>query len=180
MRYCVFGSARDIVGEQYLNAGYELGKRMAEANIELVYGAGKTGMMGAVNRGVIDHKGQSWGVSPRFMSEFEPIGNCTNVILTDTMHERKYTMEELSDAFIITAGGIGTYEEFFEVLTLKQLKRHNKPIVILNTNGYYDGLLEFLKTTADKKFMSQDGLDLFTVANTPKEAIEVLAKEVKA
>ena len=96
------------------------------------------------------------------------------MILTETMRERKQIMEEKSDAFIVTVGGIGTFEEFFEILTLRSLDRHKKPIAILNTNGYYDHLVQFLQNGVKENFLKKENLDLFFVSDNEKEILSYI------
>lgn len=174
MRVCIYGSARDTINEEYLKEGEELGELLAYAGYSLVFGAGKTGMMGAVNRGILKAGGRSIGVTPTFMKEFEPVGNCTEIVYTDTMHARKKTMESLGDAFIITPGGIGTMDEFFSIITQKQLKQNVKPIVILNYDGCFDSLINMLNDMVDEKFMTEETLQLYTVVESAKDAVDYL------
>ena len=103
---------------------------------------------------------------------------CTELIFTETMRERKGIMEDRSDAFIICAGGMGTFEEFFEVLTLKQLEQHTKPIIIYNVKGYYDSMINMLNFAVKENFMSDDCNKLYTVANTEEEVFEQLESYV--
>ena len=118
-------------------------------------------MMGAAARGVDSEDGYILGIAPRF---FDKPGvlyeNCSEFIFTETMRERKKLLEERSDATIVTPGGIGTYEEFFEILTLKSLHRLDRPIVLYNINGYYDGMKALLQHTADEKFMDVANMEL--------------------
>ena len=109
MRICVYGASSNDIDQAYLNAGYELGKQMAEKKIELVFGGGATGIMGAVNRGVLENGGTSIGVAPKFFDQPGILAkDCTQFIFTNTMWERKQKMEDLADAFIMMPGGIGT------------------------------------------------------------------------
>lgn len=139
MRICVYGASSDAIDSMFIRAGETLGERMAERGHELVFGGGAHGMMGAVARGMTKKGGRIIGVAPSF---FQVDGvlyeQCDEFLYTETMRERKQLMEDRADAFIMTAGGIGTLEEFFEILTLRQLERHKKPIAVLNTDGYYD------------------------------------------
>lgn len=175
MKVCVYGASSNEISEEYLNAGFRLGELMAQNGMELVFGGGDTGMMGAVNRGIRKCGGKSIGVAPRF---FDVPGilsiECTEFIFTDTMRQRKQKMEDLADAFIMTAGGIGTFEEFFEILTLKQLRQNDRPLLILNTDGYFDELIQLLKSTVEKGFMTGNVLKLFDVVNTPDDAVTLL------
>ena len=173
---CVFGSSSDYIDRDYLDSAESLGAGIAKRGIKLIFGAGKRGVMGAVSRGVLREGGEMLGVSPTFFKDgkVEVLAEYTEIVFTETMRERKAYMEEHSDAFIICAGGIGTFEEFFEVLTLKQLGRHEKPIVIYNFNGYYTPLLEMMETSMRDRFMSQDTKSLYTVADTEEEVFAQL------
>lgn len=135
---------------------YLLGKTLAEKQIELIYGGAKVGLMGAVADGVLEHKGAATGILPRFLKEKEIAHeNLTQLILVDTMHERKAMMGEMADGIIALPGGFGTMEELFEMLTWGQLGLHKKPIGILNINGFYNDLLSFIQTVVDKGFMKE-------------------------
>lgn len=167
MNICVFGAASDKIDEKYKEAVFTLGEKIAERGHSLVFGAGGVGLMGAAARGVYTKGGKIYGVIPRFFIEegVEPVfKNCTEMIYTDTMRERKATMEEMADAFLIVPGGIGTYEEFFEILTLKQLGRHSKPIALYNFEGYYDGILESLNEATEKKFIPEPLESLYIIS----------------
>ncbi|MBQ2932174.1 MAG: TIGR00730 family Rossman fold protein [Clostridia bacterium] len=164
MKICVFGAASNEINESYIQKVENLGKEMAKRGHSLVFGAGGGGLMGAAARGVFEEKGSITGVIPSFFrdEEIEAIfENCTEIIYTETMAQRKSKMEDLADAFIIVPGGIGTFEEFFEVLTLKQLTRHAKPIAILDINGYYKKLEEFLKISVEERFIRDDCKNLY-------------------
>ncbi len=162
MRICVYGSSSDLIDKEYIEKGEELGRKMAERKIGLVFGGGACGLMGAAARGVREGKGEIIGVAPTFFKVdgvlFE---ECSEFIPTETMRERKQIMEDKSDAFIMTPGGIGTYEEFFEIFTLKQLGRHNKPIAIFNVNGYYNEMIAMLEKTVKGNFMREASLNLY-------------------
>lgn len=141
MKICVFGASSRELAQGYYDAAYELGAQLARRGHELVFGGGTSGLMGAAARGVVSEGGRLTGVAPRFFDEpgilFE---GCTDFVFTETMSERKKAMEDMSDAFVTLPGGIGTFEEFFEALTLKQLGRHAKAMAVLNTLGYYDAM----------------------------------------
>lgn len=166
---CVFGSSSEKIDKIYLSTAEHLGAVLAKRGYGVIFGAGKFGVMGAVARGVAAEKGRLIGVSPRFFTEMDVLVDNAELVFTETMRERKAYMEDQSDAFIICAGGIGTFEEFFEVLTLKQLGRHEKPIIIYNVNGYYDPMLEMMNTSVKKAFMADDVNRLYTVADTEEE-----------
>ena len=173
MNICIYGASSRKLAKEYYDAAEALGALMARQGHTLVFGGGQEGIMGAAARGAHTHGGKIIGIAPRFFDEpgvlFE---ECTEFIYTDTMRERKALMEEHSEAFIVLPGGIGTYEEFFEMLTLKQLGRHNKPMVMLNTRNYYGPMAAMLQNTVDEGFMSASCMELFGVCNTPEEALD--------
>lgn len=141
---CVYGGANERIAESHKEKVEELGRLIARGGFSLVYGAGATGCMGAVARGTSEKDGFVMGVSPDFISEFEEIFDCDNLVMVDTMAERKTIMEKHADVFFIAPGGIGTMDEFFQVLTLKYLKRINVPIVVINLDGFYDTLISLI------------------------------------
>jgi len=166
MNICVYGAASKDIGENFTKTGHELGFKLAKRGHGLVFGGGDTGMMGAVARGTHDGGGHITGIAPSFFNidgVLYPLSD--EIIYTDTMRQRKQLLEDMSDGFIVSPGGIGTFEEFFEILTLKQLGRTTKPIAILNTDGYYDSLLDMLHHTANSKFMSIKNFALFFVSD---------------
>nr|WP_316614579.1 TIGR00730 family Rossman fold protein [uncultured Ruminococcus sp.] len=180
MNICVYGASSKTIDAQFTDAGHALGCLLAQHGYGLVFGGGDNGMMGAVARGTHDGGGRIIGVAPRFFNVDGVLyPHCDELIYTDTMRERKQKMEDLSGAFIVTPGGIGTFEEFFEILTLKQLGRTKKPLVILNTAGYYDNMLAMLRRTIDSNFMSAKTLDLFGIVDTPEQAIEYIEHYVE-
>ena len=139
MKICVYGASSYKIDSSFIAAGEKLGELMAKRGHGLIFGGGANGMMGAAARGVYRQKGEIVGISPElFDVDGVLFDHCNEMIFTKTMRERKQLLEDMSDAFVVTAGGSGTYDEFFEILTLKQLGYHNKPIAILNTNGYFD------------------------------------------
>lgn len=164
MKICVYGAASPTIDPEYIEKVEQMGKEMVKRGHSLVFGGGGNGLMGAAARGVRSEGGQITGVIPRFFSdeEIEAICDfCDELIQPETMRERKQIMEDRSDAFIVVPGGIGTFEEFFEILTLKQLCRHNKPIAIYNIRGYYDSLNDVMKQAIQKGFIREDCLDLY-------------------
>lgn len=177
MNICLYGASSTQIDENYIVATEALGEAMAKAGHGLVYGGGGAGLMGAAARGMKKAGGHVVGVVPSFLKVDGVLyDGCDEMIYTDTMRQRKQIMEERADAFIITPGGIGTYEEFFEIYTLKQLGRHSKPMVIFNINGYYDELLSMLDKTVAEGFMREASLNLYTVATTPEQVLEQLAQ----
>lgn len=171
----MFGASSAVIPEAYALAAHELGRLIASGGCGMVFGAGDKGLMGAAARGAAEIGCEIIGVIPRKLNVsgiyYE---GCTQRIQTETMHERKATMESLSDAFVALAGGFGTIEEFMEVVTLKQLNYFDAPIVLLNTNGYYDDLLRQLRCCVDSGFTNADYLGLYFSANTPYEAMEYI------
>ena len=164
----------------YEQAARELGRELAKNGMGLVYGGASIGLMGAVADGVIDGGAQAVGVIPTFMLKHEIAHEgLTRLHLTDTMHTRKTVMAEYADAFITLPGGLGTLEEIMEIATWRQLYQHEKPMIILNINGFYNRLIEHLKFTADQGFMKQEDLDRLVVCNSIAEAIELLHSVVK-
>lgn len=139
---------------------------MARRGHRMVFGGGAMGLMGAAARGMSSQNGEIIGIAPTF---FDKPGilydKCTDFIFTQTMRERKELMEKSSDAFLVVPGGIGTFEEFFEILTLKQLNQLNKPIAIFNVNGYYDALLHLLNSTIEKGFMKEPCRSIYAAFN---------------
>ena len=176
---CVFGSSSESIDKAYLDSAESLGESLAKRKIKLIFGAGKYGVMGSVSRGVLREGGEMTGVSPQFFTEHDVLVDYAEIVFTETMRERKAYMEDNSDAFIICAGGIGTFEEFFEVLTLKQLGRHQKPIVVYNYKGYYTPLLQMMEAAIRDKFMAEDTDTLYTVAET-EEAVFAQLGDYKA
>lgn len=172
MNICVYGAASEEIDRRYIEAAEELGAEMARHGHALIFGGGAWGLMGGAARGAERENGAIIGIAPHFFDTNNILfPRCTEMIFTETMRERKQLMENQADGFIMTPGGIGTYEEFFEILTLKQLGRHNKPIVILNTLHYYDRICSLLQGTAEDGFMKKACLSLYTVCDTPQEAV---------
>ena len=179
MRICVYGASSEAISDFYKEEIYKLGKMLANRKIDIVYGGGVQGLMGAVARGVFENGGDVLGVSPDF---FDVDGvlyeNCSKMIFTKTMRERKTIMENNADAFIMTPGGCGTFEEFFEILTLKQLQRHNKAIVIYNCGGYFDVLLEMMERSVEQRFTKPATRELYYVTDDPQDAIDYIVNYV--
>lgn len=180
MKICIFGAASYDINENYIKTVEQLGMALAKRGHSLVFGAGKNGLMGAAARGVSSQNGEIFGVIPEFFKEdkIEVIyQNCTELIYTKTMAERKAKMEDLADAFIIVPGGIGTFEEFFEVLTLKQLGRHEKPIAVFDIDCYYKKLEEFLNFSISQKFINESCKDLYCYTNSAEEVISYIEND---
>lgn len=181
MKICIFGASSAELDKRYYDAAEELGRELARRGHDLVFGGGQNGLMGACARGVSAGGGGILGIAPKFFDEPGVLyDKCTQFIFTDTMRERKQLMEDRSDAVVVLPGGIGTYEEFFEMLTLRQLGQSDKAIAILNTNGYYAPMAALLRNTVEQKFMSPHGLTLFKTVDTPAEALDYIEAYVPA
>lgn len=181
MRLCIYGAASPTIDKDYIEKVETLGELMVKRGHSLVFGGGGNGLMGAAARGVKRASGYIMGVIPKFFENesVEAICDfCDVLIQPDTMRERKQIMEDNSDAFIVTPGGIGTYEEFFEILTLKQLCRHNKPIALYNINGFYDDINTAMESAIKKNFIKEDCRELFFVTEDINELFEYLEKPV--
>lgn len=180
MRICVYGGASVKIDPDYIRATEVLGEKMAKRGHDLVFGAGGTGLMGAIAKGVSDGGGKVLGVIPRFFLDknVEIVADhCDEVIYTDTMRERKQIMEDSADAFIMTPGGIGTFEEFFEILTLKQLGQLNKPIVIFNHKNYYVELIDMMEHSIEKKFINDAVRTLYSVFEDADELLDFIEND---
>lgn len=184
MNICVFGASSSIIDKSFIHEIEKLGEKIADRGHGIVYGAGASGLMGAVARGVYNKGGNIVGVVPSFFKD-EDMGvdgmifkNCTELIITDSMRERKHIMEERGDAFVVVPGGIGTFEEFFEVFTLKQLERHNKAIAILNVNGYYDAMLKMIEEATTHNFMRPACSSLIKVFTDQDEMLDYIENYV--
>ena len=179
MNICMYGASSTDLEQIYYDAAEHLGRRIAARGHGLVFGGGAQGLMGATARGLAAGGGRITGIAPRFFDKPSILyKECSEFIFTDTMRERKELMEKLSDAFIMAPGGIGTYEEFFEVLTLKQLGQLNKPIAVFNVNGYYELLLRLLEDTVSKGFMKASCLDIFGIFDDADEMLDYIEKEL--
>ena len=175
--YCGSRLGNDVIYEQ---ASRELGVALADNGMGLVYGGASIGLMGAVADEVIRGGAEAVGVIPTFMLKHEIAHEqLTRLHLTDTMHTRKTVMAEYADAFITLPGGLGTLEEIMEIATWRQLYQHEKPMIILNINGFYDRMIEHLKHTTEQGFMKQEDLERLVVCNTIGDAINLLQTMVK-
>lgn len=158
--------------EAFKSEAILLGETLAKKSIGLVYGGAKVGVMGAVADGVLNNGGEVIGVIPQFLRTKEVAHeDLTELILVKTMHERKTKMHELCDGVIALPGGFGTMEELFEMLTWAQLGLHQKPIGLLNTNGFYDDLIQLIKNMVDKGFLKQINQEMLQVSDNIKELL---------
>jgi uncharacterized protein (TIGR00730 family) len=174
MNITVYAASSGQVPAVYLDAARNLGTLIAQRSHALVNGAGRTGLMGATTEGVLASGGRPIGVVPQFMvDEGWHNTDMSELIVTPDMHTRKQTMAEVSGACIALPGGVGTLEELLEIITWKQLGLYLKPIVVLNIDGYFNPLLEQLRTAVDQRFMRQEHEQIWSVATTPEEAIRL-------
>lgn len=174
-RLCVFCGANPGNKPAYLQQARELGTHMAELGLELVYGGGNVGLMGQVADAVLKSGGKAYGVIPQALVDRELAHQgLTRLEIVANMHERKARMASLADAFIALPGGYGTLEEFFEAITWSQLGLHGKPLGMLNTGGYYDGLIRFVERAIDEEFIRAPQVVLFVVRDEPKRLLDAL------
>lgn len=178
MELCLFGAASDAVPVVYITQTERLGQRLARRGHTLLFGGGATGMMGAAARGVRAGGGRIVGVAPRFFDRPGILAPCDEMIFTDTMDERKAVMETRADGFIAAPGGIGTLDEFFEVLTLRSLGRHAKPVAVFNAGGYYGDLLAFMKKMEAEGFISQTLWECMAVFSDADELLDFIENSV--
>ncbi len=177
MKICIFGASSAFIDSIYIEQVEALAEKMARRGHSLVFGAGATGVMGAAARGTKAGGGHIHGVIPEFFREerVEKIyTECDVLTYTPDMATRKTLMEDDCDAFIIAPGGIGTFEEFFEVITLKQLGRHDKAIAMFNIEGYFDTLEKFMQEMAQKKFLSEGCLHMYKYFTDADELLDYL------
>lgn len=170
---CVYCASSTKVNQRYYDAAVELGELIAQKGMRLIDGAGTMGLMRACADAVLNSGGEAVGVIPQFMVDRNwHYEDMTELIITKDIHERKRKLAKMADALIALPGGCGTFEELLEAITWKQLGIINKPIVILNTDGYYTPLIEMLEKAVREHFMREEHLRLWTVASTPEEALE--------
>lgn len=174
MRICVFAASSDAIKEEYKTAAFQLGVALAQKGHTLVFGGGKSGLMGAIAKGFAQEKGYIIGVTPKIFDSEEFLFPLDEKIVTNSLVDRKQKMVELADGFVCLPGGIGTYDELFEVLSARQLNYHQKPMILYNTLGYYDALIDFLDQTFEKGFMDEQSLSIYSVCNCPEMVVNRL------
>ncbi len=173
---CVYCGSADNLPEPYVEGARELGAALARRGLRLVYGAGRTGLMGAVADAVLEHGGEALGVIPRmFYTPALAHPGLTSLEITPDMHTRKARMAEIADAFIALPGGFGTLEEFFEILTWAQIGLHRKPIGLLNVNGYYTPMLSMVERARADGFIYDEHRALFRCETQPEALLDALA-----
>ncbi len=177
---CVYCASSTQIDDKYFRAAEELGHLIAGHGLTLITGAGKLGLMNTIENAALEAGGKVTGVIPSFMvREGWHHEGLTELIETPSMHERKQTMANLSDGIIALPGGCGTMEELLEIITWKQLGLYVDPIVILNVDGFYDALLAQLEKAVEENFMRTIHADIWKVASTPVEAMELLLSTPK-
>ena len=171
----IYCASSPMVDECFFDATRQLATLLAHRQISIVYGAGRIGLMGCIADNVLAQGGEATGVIPQFMVDRDWCHKeLSHLVVTQDMHERKQTMAHMGRAAIALPGGCGTLEELLEIITWKQLGLYTHPIIILNTAGYYDPLLQMLQNALDCHFMRQEHAQLWHVAHTPEEVIEAL------
>ncbi|TYQ18056.1 UNVERIFIED_CONTAM: hypothetical protein Cloal_0460 [Acetivibrio alkalicellulosi] len=172
---CVYSSSSCALDEVYFNIAYKLGCEIAKRGDILLFGGGMTGLMGETARAVHESKGRVVGIIPKALNVSGIVyERCDELVETSGMRERKAIMDERSDAFIALPGGYGTLEELLEIITLKQLAYHDKPIVIINENNYYDNLLEQFDKIIHEKFAKPQCKELYFVTSSVFQALEYI------
>jgi uncharacterized protein (TIGR00730 family) len=174
---CVYCGSKPGVDPRFAEIATQVGRWIGERGGQLVYGGGRNGLMGIVAESTLSAGGSVVGIIPRALVEKEWAHHgCTELHVVDTMHERKRMMAERADAFLALPGGIGTFEELFEVWTWRQLGYHDKPVGILNSHGYYDSLMAFMRQVVDQGFMGDWQMDLVTLGNKPQDLLRQLVE----
>lgn len=177
---CVYCGSSTQVDKTFFEVAARLGKILAENGITLVYGGGSLGLMGEIARSTLEAGGKVTGVIPRFMYEEDwYLPGLTELIIVETMHERKNKMAEIADGFVALPGGCGTMEELLEIITWKQLGLVTQPIVIVNTNGYYKPLLEMFSLSVEKNFMRDRHLQMWQQVQYAEDILPALQQSVK-
>jgi uncharacterized protein (TIGR00730 family) len=172
---CVYCASSTQIKPEYFESTDRLGKIFTNAGISVVYGGGSNGLMGKLADSMLESNGKIIGIIPQFMcNENWHHKELSELIVVETMHERKEIMAKMADAVVALPGGCGTLEELLEVITWKQLGIFTKPIVILNIGGYYDSLIDMLHRAIDEKFMRNIHKNMWEVVNTPEEVLEAI------
>jgi len=174
-KVCVYAASSKQIHPEYLQAAREAGEELAKASIEIVYGGGAVGLMGAIADGALSRKGRVTGIIPRFMMDLEwGHPDISEMVVVEDMHIRKARMIEGSDAVLALPGGCGTLEELFEAITMKRLGLYFKPIILLNTRGGYDRVVDVLEHCVEERFMDDRHRDMWRVAATPSDIIPAI------
>ena len=177
---CVYCGSSSQVNPAFFEAAVILGKIFAENEIRLVYGGGRVGLMGEIAKSVLAAGGKVTGIIPQFMyDENWYLPALTDLIITETMHERKQKMAAMADALVALPGGCGTFEELLEVITWKQLGLITQPIVIANFENYYAPLLQMFNQSVEANFMREKHLDMWQVVASPEEVLPAIHNSTK-
>ena len=180
MRICVYCASSAKIDEIYFDATERLAKILVNSKVQVIYGGGGHGLMGKLADTVLAQGGQIKGIMPQFMNEVEwAHKKVTDFEFTNTMHERKAKFLENIDALIALPGGPGTLEELLEAITLKRLGQFTKPIIILNTNGYYDPLIQMLERCVEEKFLRPIHAEMWTFVNQPEEVMSAINQSME-
>ncbi len=174
---CVYCGSRPGIDSAFADTARAVGRWIGEHGGQLVYGGGRNGLMGIVADATMAAGGQAVGIIPKALVEREWAHHgCTELHVVDNMHERKRMMADKADAFLALPGGVGTFEEFFEVWAWRQLGYHDKPVGLLNVSGYYDGLMAFMRTGVEQQFMSGAQMELIRVGSAVQELLPELVQ----
>ncbi len=178
-KICVYCGSRTPNDTELSSLAVEAGKQIARNGWSIVYGGGKVGMMGLVANAALEGNGEVIGIIPTALKKAEVVHTgVTTLHETQDMHTRKAMMESISDAFVVLPGGYGTLDEFFEILTWRQLGIHNKPIILINKNGYFDGLQVFVDKALDENFITDKSVSLFHIVPELEDCFEILNSEL--
>jgi uncharacterized protein (TIGR00730 family) len=174
---CVYCGSSDKGRASHREATLALGETLARNNVRLVYGGGHVGLMGAVADAALNAGGEVTGIIPQFLKDMEVgHGGCTELIVTETMHDRKQQMAALSDAFVILPGGLGTLDETFEILTWRQLGLHDKPIILVNIDDYWSPLLALINNQISENYVRAEHQRLYEVVDNVADVLPVISQ----
>lgn len=175
---CVYCGSRPGTHPAFAEAARTVGQWIGQHGGQLVYGGGRNGLMGTVAESTLEAGGRVVGVIPTALVEKEWANHaCTELLVVETMHDRKRLMAERADAFLALPGGIGTFEEFFEAWTWRQLGYHDKPVGLLNTGNYYDGLIGFLHGSVEQQLMGHWQMDMVSIDTEPLPLLQRLVQD---
>ncbi len=174
-KVCIFCGSRDGANQEWVNLAKTLGAELAKRSWPLVYGGSNSGLMGAVANGTLEAGGAAIGIIPKNLTNDEHVHpGLTETYFVQSIRERKDMMSDLSDAFVTIPGGIGTMEEFFELWTAKHVGYHNKPVILVNWDGYFDPLIEFISSGHQDGFITESHLKRILIVNTIDEIFSAL------
>lgn len=172
---CVFCGAQNAVDKKFIEMGADFGRMLAKNNIKLVYGGGDCGLMGSVANACMEEKGHVTGVFPISLRNLENEHKTLNeIVIVGSMHERKKLMFDLSQGFVVLPGGFGTLDEMFEILTWRQLQLHEKPLIIVNFEGYWNPLIALMDSIIQHRFARHETAAFYQVVNTPEQVFQLL------